>query len=187
MPIGPIATLCIKNTIQRGWKMGFAVGLGAALVEGFYGFVVSGGFIFISEFLTNYLREIKFIGSAVLVLLGAIEIKNCHESPSREIKMKAHGFLKTVIFVALLTLANPMTIVFFASVFASMGGDSLDFASTTTMVIGVFSGSLIWTIFLSGIVALIRHKISQEWMVRIKLISGLMIGGFGIYGIASIF
>ncbi len=76
MPIGPIATLCIKNAISRGWRMGFAVGLGAALAEGFYGFVVSGGFVFISDFIMKYLFEIKLIGSFVLLFIGFTEIKN---------------------------------------------------------------------------------------------------------------
>ena len=186
MPIGPIATLCIKNAISRGWRMGFAVGLGAALAEGFYGFVVSGGFVFISDFIMKYLFEIKLIGSFVLLFIGFTEIKNRHDKPSREIKMQAHGFFRIMIFVMLLTIANPMTIIYFASVFASMGAKSLDFSNAAIMVIGVFAGSLAWTAFLSAVVSIIRHKISQVWMVRIKIISGLMIAGFGLFGLINI-
>jgi len=183
MPIGPIATLLIKNTLERGWRMGFAVGLGAALVEGFYGFVVSGGFVIISDFVSKHTYEISLIGGAMLMLLGLREIKNSYDSRINEIKMKKQGFLRTVFLVSLLTLANPMTMVFFAGVIASMSQEVFDFKKTIIMVLGTFCGSLAWTTFLSGVVFTIRHKIPQKWMVLIKVVSGLIISGFGFCAI----
>jgi hypothetical protein len=49
-----------------------------------------------------------------------------------------------------------------------VGAKSLDFANMAIMVIGAFNNSLVWTAFLSTIVLIIHHKISQVWMVYTK-------------------
>lgn len=185
MPIGPIATLCIKNSLNHGWKIGFATGLGASLADSSYGFITGGGFVFIGQFLNAYLLEIKLIGGLILLFLGLAEIKNFRHNRTKEIKMKQRGFFQTAFFTFMLTLTNPMTIIFFAGVFATIGGGHLNATGTAITVLGIFCGSLAWMIFLSGITAKIRHKLPQKWMARLKLISGLMISTFGIYGITS--
>ncbi len=186
MPIGPIATFLIKNSLERGWKMGFAVGLGAALVEGFYGFVVSGGFVIISDFVKSYANQISVVGGLLLIYLGWREISNCRVSQFDELKVKPQNFPRTVIFVSLLTLANPMTMLFFAGVIASMSKEIFDIHKTLIMVLGTFLGSLTWTTFLSGIVASMRHKIEQKWVIRIKFISGVIISIFGLLALLDV-
>lgn len=187
MPIGPIATLLIKNSLERGFKSGLAVGLGAALVEGIYSFIAASGFTFVAKFLSEYLDEMKLVCATLLILLGLFEIRNATKVSTAEIKMSQHGFAKTVFLVMLLTLANPVTIVFFAGVFSAISANNFDAASIAVISFGAFVGSLSWTASLSFFVAKIRHKISQKWITRIKIISGLMIGSFGIYGLSAIY
>ena len=79
MPIGPISTLAIKNCLTRGFAIGFATSFGASITEGFYGFVATGGLAFISEFLTNYISEVKVISGIALILLAAYEIKTAKD------------------------------------------------------------------------------------------------------------
>ncbi len=187
MPIGPIATLCIKKSLDRGWKFGFAIGLGAALSEGFYGFVAAGGLVFVSQFASQYLFEIKLIGSSALMLIGLAELRNFHKSENKEIKMKRRSFVKTAAFSCALSLTSPMTIIFFVGVFATIGGTTLTSASAAVTVLGVFCGSLFWSTIFSAAIAKMRHKISQKWTARLKLISGLMIFGFGFYAFFGLF
>ncbi len=183
MPIGPIATLLIKNSLTRGFKSGLAVGLGAALVEGIYSFVAASGFAFVEKFLSEYLLAIKLICGVLLILLGLFEIKNATKNHSQEIKMKEWGFFKTTFLVMLLTLANPVTIVFFAGVFAAISNSHFDVLSICVISFGAFFGSLAWTSGLSFFVAKMRHKISQKWIKRIRVASGVIIGSFGVYGV----
>ena len=186
MPIGPISTLAIKNCLTRGWSIGFATSFGASLTEGFYGFVATGGLSFISTFLTTYISPVKIISGIALILLAAYEIKTANKVSTTEVKMKSRGFFQTMFFVAFLTLGSPMTIVLFVGIFATMSGTSLTPQEMAVTVFGIFMGSVLWAFILSGTVATIRHKLSKQWMARVKIISGLIIGGFGAYNIIGL-
>lgn len=186
MPIGPISTLAIKNCLTRGFKIGFATSFGASITEGFYGFVATGGLIFISKFLTTYVSEVKIISGVALILLAAYEIKTAKNLSTTEIKMKSRGFFHTIFFTSFLTLGSPMTIALFIGVFATMTGNMLSAEEMGITVLGIFTGSVIWAFVMCGTVATIRHKLSQKWMSHVKIISGLIIGSFGLYGIVSV-
>lgn len=186
MPIGPISTLAIKNCLTRGWSIGFATSFGASLTEGFYGFVATGGLAFIAKFLTDYISQVKVISGCALILLGLYEIKTSTKFSIETVKMKSRGFFQTMFFVSFLTLGSPMTIVLFVGIFATMGGESLTAAEMAVTVAGIFSGSVLWAFILCGTVSKIRHKLSKKWMARVKILSGLIIGGFGVYGVGSV-
>ncbi len=185
MPIGPISTLAIKNCLTRGWRIGFATSFGASITEGFYAFVATGGLAFISKFMTSYIAPIKIISGVALILLGAYEIKTASKFALEEVKMKSRGFFQTMFFVSFITLGSPMTIVLFVGIFATMSGVVLTPEAMAVTIFGIFMGSVLWAFILSGTVATIRHKLSKKWMARVKIVSGLIIGGFGFYGIIS--
>lgn len=186
MPIGPISTLAIKNCLTRGWSIGFATSFGASITEGFYGFVATGGLVFISKFLTTYISQVKLVSGAALILLALYEIFTAKHFSRETIKMQSRGFFKTMFFVSFLTLGSPMTIVLFVGIFASMSGDVLTAHQMAVTVFGIFMGSVLWAFILSGTVAAIRHKLSDAWMAWVKVFSGIIIGSFGVYGIWSV-
>lgn len=186
MPIGPIATLLIKNSLERGFKAGLAVGFGAALVEGLYSFIAASGFAIVAQFLDNYLDAMKLCFGFLLVVMGILEIRKSAEISSKEIKIRYDSFAKTAFLVMLITMANPVTIIFFTGVFAAIAGNNYNATSIAIISFGAFVGSFSWTAGLSYTIAKIRHKISDQTMRRIKLISGIIIAGFGLYGISSI-
>jgi threonine/homoserine/homoserine lactone efflux protein len=186
MPVGPISTLAIKNCLTRGFAIGFATSFGASITEGFYGFVATGGLAFISKFLTTYISEVKVVSGAALILLAAYEIKTANQFSLQEIKTKSRGFFKTMFFTSGLTLGSPMTIILFVGVFATMTGVTLTPQEMGVTVAGIFFGSVVWAFILCGTVATIRHKLPTSWMARVKIVSGLIIGGFGTYGVVSV-
>ncbi len=182
MPVGPIGMLCIKNTLAHGFKIGLAVGLGAALCDALYGFLAGGGLVFITEFLLKYSSLLQIVGSAILFYLGAIEIKNA-KIPSAEIKIQTHKFFKTILATFFIAAINPVMIMLLIGIFAAIGGGASIKGNIPLLIIGVFIGSMSWWIFLATTTAIIRHKISAKFMARIKIISGLILIGFAIYGL----
>ncbi len=186
MPIGPISTLVIKNCLTRGFKIGFATSFGASITEGFYGFVATGGLVFISKFLTTYISEVKVISGVALISLAWYEIKTAKDFSFKEIKMHSRGLFKTMCFTSFLTLGSPMTIILFIGVFATMTGTSLTPEEMAVTVFGIFTGSVLWALILCSTVSTIRHKLSKTWMARVKILAGTIIGSFGIYGICSV-
>jgi threonine/homoserine/homoserine lactone efflux protein len=81
-----------------------------------------------------------------------------------------------------LTLTNPMTILFFAGVFAGLGlvNQAIPYTSAGQMVIGVFLGSGSWWLILSSMTGIMRNKISAGKMAWANRISGLIILAFGV-------
>lgn len=186
MPVGPISTLAIKNCLTRGFAIGFATSFGASITEGFYGFVATGGLAFISKFLTDYVSEIKVVSGIALILLAAYEIATSKKVLTEEIKMSKRGFFSTMFFTTFLTLGSPMTIILFVGVFATMTGTVLTGEEMAVTVFGIFMGSVLWAFILCGTVSRMHHKLSKKMMMWTKIIAGIAIGSFGIYGITSV-
>jgi threonine/homoserine/homoserine lactone efflux protein len=86
-----------------------------------------------------------------------------------------------------LTLTNPMTILFFAGIFAGLGivSESMHYGSAGLMVIGVFSGSAAWWLLLSGATGVFRNKISEDKLAIVNKISGCIIVVFGVVALIS--
>ncbi|MFM9106194.1 MAG: LysE family transporter, partial [Chloroflexota bacterium] len=87
-----------------------------------------------------------------------------------------------------LTLTNPMTIVSFAAVFAGLGlADAPDGrAGALLMVAGVFLGSALWWVILTGAVSLLRGRLTPARMAWVNRASGAVIAAFGVAALASL-
>jgi threonine/homoserine/homoserine lactone efflux protein len=87
-----------------------------------------------------------------------------------------------------LTLTNPMTILFFAAIFAGLGivSESIQYVSASLMVIGVFTGSGAWWLLLSGATGIFRNKISERKLALVNKFSGVVILAFGVTAFLSI-
>ena len=69
------------------------------------------------------------------------------------------------------------------AIFASIGGLTIGGFGLIPMILGVFFGSLFWWLILASGVTKIKHKISEEIMKIIKIFSGIILFGFGIYAV----
>ena len=175
MPVGPIGAMCIKNSLSNGFVMGFAVGLGAAFADSFYGLLAGGGLAFISQFLLDHLNGIKIVGGSILVYLGIKEIRLSKRVQLGVSELNINGFIRTSAKVFLLTLTNPATILLFVGIFASISNKvHLDAIGVFIMVAGIFFGSLLWWLILSYTVSVVRHKISNRLMTKINMASPIL-------------
>ena len=81
-----------------------------------------------------------------------------------------------------------MTILSFLAVFAGLGLSSTsNYADPMALVLGIFLGSAFWWLLLSEGVTFFRKKISLEIMTWINRIAGVMIFGFGVFSLVSIY
>jgi threonine/homoserine/homoserine lactone efflux protein len=79
-PVGPIGLLCMRRTLQRGFTIGFATGLGAACADTLFGAVAALGVTAILEFMHHYDLYIRMIGGLAL-LFGAWHAWHDHPTP----------------------------------------------------------------------------------------------------------
>ena len=184
-PVGPIGILCIQRTLSSGNVQGLVTGLGAATADALYGFIAAFGLTFISNFLVDQSLWFRIIGGLFLCYLGIRAfLRQPQEqtvSLANSTNLSAYG---TTFF---LTLTNPMTILFFAGIFAGLGivSESVHYASAGLMVIGVFIGSGAWWLLLSGATGIFRNKISEGKLALVNKFSGVVIVVFGVIALIS--
>ena len=185
-PVGPIGMLVIRRTLADGRLLGLLTGMGAAVADALYGCVGAFGLTFISSVLVGYAVWTKLIGGVFLCYLGISTFRAEHkETGGNTSKVRyATAFVSTMV----LTLANPATILSFMAVFAGLGLGTTggDYAAAGMVVAGVFTGSAIWWLMLSGGVSLVRHKLKPDTMKWINRGSGIFLSVFGLYALISL-
>lgn len=173
--IGPMAILCINRTLVNGRHSGMAVGLGIATGDLIYAIVAVFLYSYISFFLSEYNGIITFIGAMVLIILGASLLKKKNLLNSNTPNSK--DFL-SVLF---LTLSNPMTILSFVAIAATLPKSNPVFT-----VIGIFLGSLLWWVFLVSVISYTRHHFSEKVIKFINTCSALLIIVFALVRLLSL-
>ena len=171
-----------------GILAGLLTGLGAATADALYGCIAGFGLTAISDFLVRQEFWLGLIGGGFLCYLG---FRTAAAKPSQETTAPSRiGLLPAYGSTLALTLTNPLTILSFAAVFAGFGlGSRLSpgYASACKVVAGVFTGSALWWMMLSGSVGLVRVKIRPELLCWVNRVSGCMLLGFGLYALAKSF
>jgi threonine/homoserine/homoserine lactone efflux protein len=180
-PVGPIGILCINRTINKNFAAGFASGLGAATADLIYGLIAGLGLTAISDFLINQKFWIQAIGLVFLVYI-AIKTLMKKEKDIEFNSLADKGLLKDYLSTLLLTITNPMTILFFIAVFASLGLSKTinGFYPVIQLLLGVFIGSGIWWMFLCVLTNKLKKTINKKVLRKIDLISGILILFFGL-------
>lgn len=186
-PVGPIGILCIRRTLQYGRLSGFFSGLGAAVADAIYAVMAAFGLSYITHLLIEEQFWLRLIGGAFLIYLGW---KTFRAEPHVEAKNVTHTTLfNDFVSTFFLTITNPLTILSFLAVFAGLGLSSTSgsYLDSLTLVLGVFLGSAFWWLLLSEGVTFFRAKVSQQMMLWINRTAGVIILGFGIGALLSIF
>ncbi len=185
-PVGPIGVLCIRRTLAEGRAAGLVSGLGAATADALYGCIAGFGLTFISNFLISQQLWLRLIGGGFLCYLG---LRTCLSKPAAQAaSAQGKGLVGAYASTFFLTVTNPMTILSFAAIFAGLGagGTSGNYLSAAVLVLGVFGGSALWWLILSGGVSLFRKKFDSRLLRGVNVISGLIIMGFGLAALLSL-
>jgi len=186
VPVGPIGVLCIRRTLADGRAAGFAAGLGAATADGLYGAVAGFGLTVVSSALVGQQGWLRLIGGAFLCWLGA---RTFMARPAGEAAApRGSGLAGAYASTLALTLTNPLTILSFAAVFAGLGvgGAGGDYGPAAVLALGVFAGSALWWLALSGAVGLLRQRVTPRGLSWVNRASGTIIAGFGLLALLSL-
>jgi len=184
-PVGPIGVLCIRRTLAYGRRSGLASGLGAATADALYGCVAGFGLTVISHFLIHHQWGLRFVGGIFLFYLGIRTfLSRPGGTPPAARRLDLAGDYFSTFF---LTLANPLTILAFAVIFAGLGLGAAGgtFFEAGILVGGVFLGSALWWWILSFGVGAFRDRFNPRGLRWINRISGLIILGFGVAALVS--
>jgi threonine/homoserine/homoserine lactone efflux protein len=182
VPVGPIGALCIRRSLAYGRPIGLATGFGAATADAVYGSVAAFGLTAISGFLVSQRSWIDLPGGLLLCFLGVVTFLK--KPVEQDTEIRSGGLLWAYLSSLFLTLTNPMTILSFMAIYAVVGlGAPQDYLSAIALVAGVFVGSALWWLLLSGIVSLFRLRVSSSLMQAINRVAGGIIAAFGLYSV----
>lgn len=177
-PVGPIGLLCIQRTLSRGARIGVASGLGAASADAIYGAIGAAGLTAVIQLFTALSQPLAILGALFLAWMG-VQLVQTPAAHGPAAASNADGIFVAFGSTLLLTLANPMTILSFIAVFAALGGSHhLASSAMATMVAGVFFGSALWWLILTGSITLVRHKLKESALTLISRGAGALLIGF---------
>ena len=181
-PVGPIGLLTIRRTLAFGRAAGFLTGLGAASADAIFGSIAAFGITAISSVMIGAKFWLGLIGGLFLIYLGwQTFISQPAQNPAES---KASSLPSIYLTTFALVLTNPISIIYFVGIIASVGAAS-NAASATWMVAGVFMGSALWWLTLASIANSLRNKINPRALKTVNQTSGVIIAAFGIFAAIS--
>jgi threonine/homoserine/homoserine lactone efflux protein len=189
--IGPMSILCIQRTMNRGFFYGLISGLGIATADGLYGSVAGLGLTVIAGFLVSQQIWIRLLGGLFLLYLGGKTILTKPAERAAQ-AVNATSLVGAYVSTLLLTLTNPLTIISFAAIFASIGvvGGTGSRLTALFVIGGVFSGSMLWWCLLTGGISLLRARPlltgSSLWLLWLNRLTGGIIALFGLLALLSL-
>jgi threonine/homoserine/homoserine lactone efflux protein len=195
-PLGPIGLLCMNRTQTAGPLAGFACGLGAATAEGLQAVVGMIALAAIAQWIIDDALALRVIGGIFLVYLGARTfmrpplllppVSKAPALPPQGMPGAQAAFLGSFRLV----VANPVTVLGFAAMFAGLGAApgrliSADSAAAV-LVLGVFLGSILWWLALSTLSGRVRPYLGVHTLTLINRLCGTVLTAFGLYAIAAL-
>ena len=186
-PVGPVGILCINRTLSQGRKAGFISGLGAVTVDGFYAAVAAYGISVITSFMSDNSLWIRLVGGIFLAIIGAKIILTEIDFTLSEDKTGSSA--ENYASSAIVTVSNPLTVVLFGAIFASLGlgGPGTGFLDSTAMVAGVVAGSALCWFILSSLVDMLRSRFRFSVLKTFNRISGAVLIGFSCLVVMTAF
>lgn len=185
-PVGPMSLLCMRRTLANGFAAGLLSGLGIASADAVYGAVAAFGLVAIADILLGHGLWLRLLGGAALLYLG---LNTLRARPAEEAAAPARdGSAGIYASTLALTLSNPTTILSFAALFAGfgLGAGGRDVTAAVLMVLGVFLGSALWWLFLTGVLWRVRHRLNARVLRTVNVLAGLALFAFGIVAVASV-
>jgi threonine/homoserine/homoserine lactone efflux protein len=179
MPVGPVGMLCIQHSLRRGLLAGFIAGFGAAFADALFGCMAGFGVSLLSHVLMHYQVWFQIIGAFILWYLG---IKIFKSQPV-QVQSPQMSFSCSRIFFSTfaLTLTNPLTLLCFAAIYASVGITPSDqeVLPAAILTLGVLLGAAMWWMMLTCGVIFIGRKFQLTSSPLLNRISGGILTGCG--------
>lgn len=179
-PVGPVALLCIRRALGRGWASGLASGLGVGTADAAYAAVATTGVGLATFLLGPATRWLQLMGGLAIIAIGIRTLLAAAPAAAAAPADERSGLLRDYASILAITLANPPTILSFAALAAALtptraGGP----VAVAVLVLGVFLGSSAWWALLTGAAAAVRRRLGPRVLLAITRVSGAALVLFG--------
>lgn len=184
IPIGPINLEIMRRNLHFGTASGLCFGLGACLADVTYLLILClGALTVIDHPLT--LKLVGFSGSIILTWFGIkiLKTKSQTEQSEQIPKLTKASLWQQSLLGYLMTLLNPITILFWLSISAQIATIThRNFFATAVMGFGVITGIVSWIIGINFFLHHTRHRISAAILRNINIAGGIILLTFAMIG-----
>lgn len=187
IPMGPIGVLCVQRTVHHGRRSGLISGLGAAAADSSFAFIAGFGLTFLTDFFETQQFYLMFGGALILIFLGFRLFFTDTIKEVKKYRLQRANPYTDFMSVFLLTLSNPITILFFGLVFTGLGVVKNNIIHTGTLIGGIFLGAISWWFILTTIVSYFRNLFRIRIIFWINKVAGMLIVLFGLVAMYNAF
>lgn len=186
-PVGPLAVLLISRTLRLGSAAGLASGLGCATADAICAGLAAFGISLAAGFLQTHAFWLQLGGGILLLALGLHNIlqKSPMVAAARQ-DLGASHLWTSFASCALLTIANPMTLLAFSAILAGMTAAAVEIGAPGMLITGVFIGSMLWWLFLVAIARGLRSRLSPRLLLGFGRAAGVVLTCCGVGMLVSL-
>jgi len=173
IPFGPIAILIVRTGVRRGLRAAAAAGAGAATADLIFATIAMLFGAAASALLAPILPAARIVAGAALAIIALRGLLAAPQAMERE-PGTARAGNSYLLFLGL-TMLNPPTVIYFASLAIALPEVSADFASRAAFVVGAFVSSLSWQEFLALVGAMLHGRLTPRLQRITAVVSSVII------------
>ncbi len=177
IPVGPIAVLILRTGMRGGLRPAMAAGAGTATADFVYATIAMFAGPALVAVIAPVLRPARLVAAAMLFVLAALGLRGSAVSTQTR---EPAGARRTYATVLALTLLNPSTVIYFASLAVGLPSISNEPAARLAFVAGAALASLSWQWLLAGAGSALHGRVPPRLGVVTGIVSALIIGALAL-------
>jgi threonine/homoserine/homoserine lactone efflux protein len=174
---GPINLFALASGLRHGFWPAYGISLGASTADSVYAFL--GGLGAAALFTGSAKSWFQILGGAALLLIAVRMTRR----PRAEERRAGRLFRRSYGVALAATLANPLTVVYWAAAFAGvvpkLGLSRVE--AVTLLPAGVACGTVLWATLLSAGSAFAGRYMNERLLRWLSVLSALTVSGFGAW------
>jgi len=176
--IGPVAVLCLQQSMIDSWLMGAVVGIGASLVHLLYAAIATYSVTLVESFFITYDGWIK-LAAGITILFVATRIAGGHFTFDRK-NHKKIGYFTALLSMIVINFSSVVSISSYATamgifqIFITTPFQALFFLS------GIFLGNLIWWLGLTTLSHYLAPYVPSHVLRWVNPIAAILLTALGL-------
>ncbi|TRZ37274.1 amino acid transporter [Niallia circulans] len=182
-PVGPVNAAQLDKGIRNGFFHAWIFGIGALIADVIYMLMV---YLGISHFInTPFMKTFLYLfGFFVLTYTGIESLITSAKINILERKKQDNSLFKSFFSGFLMSISNPLTILFWLGIYGSVMAKSADSFSNKAFILSslaIISGILLWDLTMALISGVARRLLHSNMLYIISVVSSISMIGFGLY------
>lgn len=181
-PIGPVNAAQLDRGIKHGFLHSWLVGIGAMLADVVYMLVVYLGLVSFID--TPIVQTFLWIFGAFVLIYTGVESMISAGSIHIQNLRSCEPLYKAFFSGFMMSLTNPLTILFWLGIYGSVLAQTAASASTNELLLyssAIILGLLVWDVSMATISSGFRKILTSRLLILISVLSGISLVGFGVY------